>query len=116
MGGNIHTSMYNIHAACENEDENIEELENLKEQSPEPDDYEYRNTDIEDIEDNFTENSDADLLLKSIQTRTDLGLPDAGIRSSILSEAPRESPDLKTRFSVKEEIAQLRFLLYYFHY
>ena len=110
LGSNIHTSMYNIHAACEDEDENIEELENLKEQSPEPDDYEYRNTDIEDIEDNFTENSDADLMLNPI---TDHGLPDASIRSSILSEAPRESPDLKARFSVKDEIAQLRLYPFY---
>ena len=78
---NIHGSMYDIHAACEEEadDEHIEELEKLREisPSPEPQTKYYRRTDL-------------------------LG------GSSLLSQAPPESPDIKTRYSVKDEIAQLR--------
>ena len=102
--GNIHGSMYDIHAACEDEaeevdedvmveevevdDENIEELEKLREISPEPQVAKfYRRTDIVHVS-GETEPS----------TRY----------SSLLSEAPPESPDIKTRYSVKDEIAQLR--------
>ena len=80
---NIHGSMYDIHAACEEDeadDEHIEELEKLREisPSPEPQTKYYRRTDL-------------------------LG------GSSLLSQAPPESPDIKTRYSVKDEIAQLRY-------
>ena len=111
LSGNIHTSMYNIHAACENEDENIDELENLREPSPEADtNNKYRNTDIQDIEGKNQKENLEHNTLRHTSDRT-IGIHDQSdyqMRISMLSEAPRESPDLKTRFSVKDEIAQLR--------
>ena len=102
--GNIHGSMYDIHAACADEveeedvmteegevevdDENIEELEKLREISPEPQVAKvYRRTDIVNVS----------------------GQRESSPRyTSLLSEAPPESPDIKGRYSVKDEIAQLR--------
>ena len=79
---NVHGSMYDIHAACEEEadDEHIEELEKLREISPSPE------------------------LQTKFYRRTDI----VGGDTSLLSQAPPESPDIKTRYSVKDEIAQLR--------
>ena len=110
LSGNIHTSMYNIHAACEDEDENLDELESLRDPSPEADDNEYRNTDIEDIEvKNHNEELEDDSLISFSDPYIRKHNPtEFQSRSSIMSEAPRESPDLKERFSVKNEIAQLR--------
>ena len=110
LSGNINTSMYNIHTACEDEDENIDELENLREPSPGADVIEYRNTDIEDIEvkDHNEGLEDDSLISSSDPYIRKNNVTDFQKRSSIMSEAPRESPDLKERFSVKNEIAQLR--------
>ena len=96
---NIHGSMLNIHAACEIEDDNIEELEKLRDVSPDADPVVFRQSDI-------------NLSAKPNQTSATsrpLGLHHMSHYTSMLSEAPPESPDLKTKYSVKDEIAQLRY-------
>ena len=99
----IHGSMFNIHAACEVEDEQIEELEKLRDVSPDPVNNEaFRHSDIS--------LNDVDMKQKSstsIASRP-LGLYHGSHFASMLSEAPRESPDLTKKYSVKEEIKQLR--------
>ena len=98
---NVHSSMYNIHAACELEDDNLEELEKLRDVSPEPDVITYRASDIS------LDNDDPRELQPSSSSRP-LGPFHSSQFTSMLSEAPRESPDLKKKYSVKDEIAQLR--------
>ena len=97
---NVHSSMYNIHAACELEDDNLEELEKLRDVSPEPNVHAYRASDIS------LDNEDA----REPQPASSraLGPFHSSHFTSMLSEAPRESPDLKKKYSVKDEIAQLR--------
>ena len=98
---NLHSSLYNIHAACELEHEtdtdNLEELEKLRDVSPSPEpstaDQEFRTSDLAGTE----------------ARPRPLGLYHASHFTSMLSEAPRESPDLKGKYSVKDEIAQLRY-------
>ena len=97
---NVHSSMYNIHAACELEDDNLEELEKLRDVSPEPDVNSYRASDIS------LNNEDA-RKPQAVSSRP-LGSFHSSQFTSMLSEAPRESPDLKKKYSVKDEIAQLR--------
>ena len=98
---NIHGSIYNIHAACELEDDNIEELEKLRDVSPDPDVNIYRASDIS-LETEVAREP------RSASSRPLGLLPSSHFTSSMLSEAPRESPDLKKKYSVKDEIAQLR--------
>ena len=104
----IHSSIYNIHAACEDEDdeEHIEELEKLRDVSPEPEKEEsarYRRSDLmRDIKHAPSTSASSRPPLPRGQYHR------SGDFADMLSEAPRESPDLKTKFSVKDEIAQLR--------
>ncbi|XP_023346354.1 uncharacterized protein LOC111715276 [Eurytemora carolleeae] len=89
LAGNIHMSMYNIHAACEHEEDNREEL---RFESPNPT-TQYRNTDLEDMDSVHIISSQRPLAVRE---------------GSCQYEKRTKSPDFKEKYSVKNEIAQLR--------